>query len=31
LSLTSGVLPTRSIIESWNCTVVSGCLQKKWF
>ena len=24
LSLTSGVLPTRLIIESWNCTVVSG-------
>ncbi len=25
LSRTSGVLPTRLIIESWNCTVVSGC------
>lgn len=24
LSFTSGVLPTRLIIESWNCTVVSG-------
>lgn len=24
LSLTSGVLPTRSTIESWMCTVVSG-------
>ncbi len=23
-SLTSGVLPTRLIIESWNCTVYSG-------
>ena len=30
LSLTSGVLPTRLIIESWNRTVVSGCLQKLW-
>lgn len=29
LSLTSGVLPTRLIIESWNRTVVSGCLQKE--
>src|SRR5690606_11538777 len=30
LSRTSGVLPTRLIIESWNRTVVSGCLQKMW-
>src|SRR5690606_8436418 len=30
LSRTSGVLPTRLIVESWNCTVVSGCLQKRW-
>src|SRR5689334_3536191 len=34
LSLTSGVLPTRLIIESWNCTVVSGCCKRSgrdWF
>ncbi|CAM5632995.1 hypothetical protein SALBM135S_05145 [Streptomyces alboniger] len=32
LSLTSGVLPTRLIIESWNCTVVSGlrCSATNW-